>query len=382
MKEFGGARLRQIPRHVLPALVFCAVAWFPCVALCADPAEFEDWRISREVGHFQSVATARFMELVALKPGMTVLDIGTGTGQFAFEFAERLRGTGRVFATDIDNGCINRVTGEARRRRLDNLYPVLVNAKGVDEFYGRHRYDLVTLVHVPIPDRTAYLATMRSYLKDDARLIIVVYKRAAPFSPEDFAGHFPELVRELSLEPAESPFSRGLRESTRQLLMRRDTAAEPGEALRNAVVEDFNRMLSDVQFGLNFIDGRVIRDDVAFTPAEKSFADYLLVFLIEEGVFYKRAGETSNPLRVSTPSGKETRVAQRFNKLLFLQRFRRQLDKDRLFKPGLTPRIRDEFERAGYRLENDHRDIMPFEDVLVFRPDRETRSERVPERRN
>lgn len=77
---------------------------------------------------------------------------------------------------------------------------------------------------------------------------------------------------------------------------------------------------------------------------------------------------------------KEIRVAERFNKLLFLQRFRKYLHGDRLFAPGLTPKIREDFETAGYRLEKAHEAVMPFEDVLVFRADKKA-SGRQGERR-
>lgn len=366
MRKIREMRLRQIGKHVLPALVICAAASFPCVGLCADAAGVKDWRISREADHFRSVATEAFMEALSIRPGMTILDIGTGTGWFAFAFAERTGRTGRVFATDIDNDCIDFVKREANRRGLDNLFPVLVKQKGVDEFYGRQKYDLITVIHVPIPDATSFFARMRDYLAQDGRLVVVLYQSASPFSERDFAGHFQDLIRELSSEPADSPFSRRLGESTRQL-MRRNVGVEPDETLRKAVVADFNRMLSDVRFGLDFIDGSATRTDLAFTPAERDFADYLLVFLMEEGVF-DRGGRTAN--------ARESRIVERFNKLLFLQRFRKHLDKGRLFTPGLTPKTREGFEKAGYRLEKEHRDIMPFEDVLVFRPDRAIRAER------
>ena len=359
-------RAQQILRQILPALVFCAVASFRCAGMCAEAGETEDWRISREANHFRSVATERFMEVLSIRPGMTILDIGTGTGWFAFAFAERTGRTGRVFATDVDNGCITFVKKEANRRGLENLFPVLVSREGVDPFYGRQRYDLITVIHVPLPNAAVYFAAMRDYLTEDGRLVVVLYRSASPFSEEDFAGRFPDLIRELSMEPPDSPFSRRLAESTRRL-MRTNSGAEPDGALRKAIVDDFNRMLADPRFGLDFTDGSAIRREVAFTPPERDFADYLLVILKEEGVFDDGAGKANSKL---------TRIAERFNKLLFLQRFRKFLDGETQFTPGLTPKMRDTFERAGYRLEKEHLDVMPFEDILVLRPGRKTGTER------
>jgi cyclopropane fatty-acyl-phospholipid synthase-like methyltransferase len=143
--------LRQ-GKCLLPALLlFSADALlFPGLPESAEGPDKA--RISNAAGHLQILATDKFLELLTIRPGMTILDIGTRTGQFAYFFAERLAGTGKVYATDIDEGCIRYVEEEAKRRGLDNLFPVLVKPEGVDEFYGRHRYDLIAFFHVRIPD--------------------------------------------------------------------------------------------------------------------------------------------------------------------------------------------------------------------------------------
>ncbi len=355
LRDAGWGRLS---RRLAAACVACAALLLLCAVIRAAD-NFKDFRISREADHFRSVATEKFMDVLAVRPGMTILDIGTGTGQFAMAFAERTGRTGRVFATDIDNACLAALAKEAGRRGLDNLFPVLVDQRGVDEFYGRQTYDLITAIHVPIPGVTAFFGKMRGYLAKDGRLIVVLYRTALPFSERDFAGRFRGLAGELAAEPADSPFSRRLGESTRQLL-RTNAGAEPEDALRRAIVDYFNGMLFDTGFGAEFIEGTGTGKTLAFTPAERAFADYLLVILMEEGVFLK-----SRP--AATP--KERRIAERFNKLLLLQRFRKYLHADGLFAPGLTPKIRADFERAGYRLDKEHQGVMPFEDILVFRPD-------------
>ncbi len=348
------ARMRK---HLLPAVVLGAVCSLAWTGHSADAENVDDVRISREADHARSLITDRFMELLAVRPGMTVLDIGTGTGHFAYAFAERLKGTGRVFATDIDNACIDFVKREAGRRGLKNLYPVLVTPEGVDAFYGRHEYDLITLINVPIPDKAAYFGKMREYLAKDGRLVFVLYKNTTPFSERDFEGRFPGLIRTLASEPAGSPFLAGLRKSTRRSIAEY-SGGEPDEPLRKALIEDFRLMEDDTRFGRDFVDGPVIRDEAAFTPEERDFAEYLFLLLREKGVL----NSEQRP-----KSGKEIRVAQRFNKLLFLRKFREYLHEDRLFAPGMKPETKAEFEEAGLRLEKEHHDVLRFEDVLVFR---------------
>jgi hypothetical protein len=133
--------------------------------------------------------------------------------------------------------------------------------------------------------------------------------------------------------------------------------------LREAVIEDFNRMLQDTNFSLDFIVGPDLKEGLDFTPEERDFADAQLELFTEEGVFDR------DPRVISA---KETRVVARFNKLLFLQRFRKYLPADGLFVPGLSPRY---MEEAGFRLVKEDHALLPFEDIDVFEVNKGTGSD-------
>jgi len=316
-------------------------------------------RIEKDINGLKLTVTDKVMELLAIKPGMTILDIGTGTGQFAYEFARRLKGTGKVFVTDIDTSCINYVKEEAGKRGLANLYPVLVRKEGVDEFYAGNKYDLITLIHVSIVHKPNidYFRELRGFLARDGRLILIFHKTSPPFSLSDFTGDFKGLIRELLLEPADSPFYKNLRESTKKLL-RQSSNDEPDEGLKSAIIEDFNEILSDNRFGLNFVNEMVFKKEVTFYPKERYFADSLLLSMIYKNNF--------NRNKKSLHSEERKDVA-RLNKLLIIQKFRQYLHSDRMFTSPQVTKIRDVFEKAGYELLKEHTDVIPFEDIMVFR---------------
>ncbi len=316
------------------------------------------WRIERDIRRFKFVATGNVMELLAIRPGMTILDIGAGTGQFAYEFSRRLNGTGTVYATDTNAFCVDYMRREAAKRGLRNLQPVLVAKDGVDAFYGRNRYDLVTVFHVLMPygDRYDYFRELRGFLAENGRLALIMEKDPVPFSPADFTGDVRDLIRELSLEPADSPFYTGLRDSTRGLI-RDNAGGKPREELRSAIADDFNRMMADTRLGARFLDGSVFRTDVRFMPDERIFAEWLLLSFVDRNVF----GSESRTLNAAGAK----KVAQ-INKMLIVQRFRKFLRPDGLFRSALTPAIRAVFEKAGFRLERDYADVIPFEDLIVF----------------
>ena len=54
------------------------------------------------------------------------------------------------------------------------------------------------------------------------------------------------------------------------------------------------------------------------------------------------------------------------NKILVVQRYREYLLKDGLFPSGFTPDVRRAFAEAGYRVDAEYGDLIPFEDMIVF----------------
>jgi ubiquinone/menaquinone biosynthesis C-methylase UbiE len=321
-------------------------------------SRLEPWRIERDIQRFKTVATDNVMKLLELRTGMTILDIGAGTGQFAYEFARRLDGTGKVYATDTNGQCIDFIRKEAGRRGLENLHPVLVRKDGIDGFYGKQKYDLITVFHISMTfeDQVDYFRELRGSLAEGGRLILILYKIATPFSSGDFTGDFPGLIRELSLEPAGSPFYNILKDSTRKRIGEL-REAEPSEELRNTIAGEFNGMLSDTRFAAQFSKGSVFRKDVNFSPEERGYAGWLLPP-------YKYSG----PLRkdINIQNALSARTFATINKLLILQRYRKYLKRDGLFVSGFTSSIKAAFEKAGYRVEQVYSDIIPFEDMIVF----------------
>jgi ubiquinone/menaquinone biosynthesis C-methylase UbiE len=58
---------------------------------------------------------------LALRPGLTVADVGCGHGYFTFRLAPALGETGHVFALDIDRDAIAEVAARAKREHRDNV---------------------------------------------------------------------------------------------------------------------------------------------------------------------------------------------------------------------------------------------------------------------
>lgn len=243
-----------------------------------------------------------------ITPGITVLDIGAGPGYASFVFAEKLGGSGKVYATDIRKEFVEYIAEEAKRRGLTNLYSRVVSGQGLDPFYGEHRYDIVFLANVyhVIQNPVEYFAKLRDLLNPGGRLVFVLYNQAPLFSADDFASV--DGIRGILSEGDNGdPFIQRLSEGTRQLLSEKGNTAE----LVSALVEEFNRMLTDPNLYQGFYDGSYFRKEM-FTASDRQLANWLLMMLKENGSL-QRAPEQLD--------AKELRTVIMLNRLFFQSRF-------------------------------------------------------------
>jgi ubiquinone/menaquinone biosynthesis C-methylase UbiE len=64
---------------------------------------------------------ARLADLLGLRPGSSVADVGAGDGAFALAFAERVGPSGRVYATELGGEQLEALRGTARDAGLANV---------------------------------------------------------------------------------------------------------------------------------------------------------------------------------------------------------------------------------------------------------------------
>src|SRR5436305_920487 len=65
------------------------------------------------------------LDALALAPGQTVCDIGTGPGYFALRAARRVGAQGRVFAVDVEPRILDALRAHLEKAGLRNVTPVL-----------------------------------------------------------------------------------------------------------------------------------------------------------------------------------------------------------------------------------------------------------------
>ena len=93
-----------------------AVAVAACAQIIAQQTGLTDAQIESA-----GVEVPRLVELLELKPGMAVADVGAGFGAWTMRFAREVGPTGRVYATDLGAAQLAALRDVSRRERLDNV---------------------------------------------------------------------------------------------------------------------------------------------------------------------------------------------------------------------------------------------------------------------
>ena len=118
------------------------------------------------------------------KPGMTVADIGAGTGLFTMLFANAVKPGGSVVAVDISPAFVEYIQETAKKRRMRNVTAVLGN--GSDVGLPEASMDLAYLSdvyhHFEHPEET--LASIRKALKPGGRMVVIDYERIPGKTPK------------------------------------------------------------------------------------------------------------------------------------------------------------------------------------------------------
>ena len=140
-----------------------------------------DWleRSEREMEEHPDQA----LDLLALKPGMVVADVGAGTGYMTLRMAKRVGPTGKVYADDVQPEMLRRLRQNAAREKLSNIEMIL--GTETDPKLPAGKLDLILLVDVyhEFSQPQRMLRKMRESLKPDGRLVLLEYRKEDPGIP-------------------------------------------------------------------------------------------------------------------------------------------------------------------------------------------------------
>src|SRR3984893_944399 len=123
------------------------------------------------------------LDALVLKPGMTVADIGAGTGYMSLRMAKRVGPNGKVYANDLQPEMLRLLRENAAEAKLTNVETVL--GAESDPKLPKGQMDLVLLVDVyhEFSQPQQMLRKIREALKPDGRLVLLEYRKEDPKIP-------------------------------------------------------------------------------------------------------------------------------------------------------------------------------------------------------
>ena len=130
------------------------------------------------------------MDKAAIRPGMTIADIGAGEGYYTIRLAARVGKDGRVLAEDIVPAVRDTLADRVARERLDTVSVKL--GEPSDPKLPAASFDRVLMVHMyhEIEQPYAFLWNLRPALKPDGLVVVVDADR-----PTQLHGTPPALLR-------------------------------------------------------------------------------------------------------------------------------------------------------------------------------------------
>src|SRR5262245_6353828 len=123
------------------------------------------------------------LRLLRIKKGATVADIGAGSGYITIRMARIVGATGKVYASDIQDGMLTLLQQNVAKARVENVVPVLGTID--DPKLPPASLDLAIMVDVyhEFSQPQKMLQRIRESLKPDGRLVLLEYRAEDPNIP-------------------------------------------------------------------------------------------------------------------------------------------------------------------------------------------------------
>jgi ubiquinone/menaquinone biosynthesis C-methylase UbiE len=125
----------------------------------------------------------RALELIGVRAGMVVADVGAGTGYMTIRLAKLVGPGGRVYATDIQPAMLRSIRDKVQNEHLENV--TVVQGSDVDAHLPEGTVDLAVLVDVyhELERPREILGSLRRSLKPDGELVLIEYRKEDPGLP-------------------------------------------------------------------------------------------------------------------------------------------------------------------------------------------------------
>ncbi len=128
-------------------------------------------------------APSKAVELLALKPGAVVADVGAGSGYISEKLSRAVGPAGRVYAVDIQPEMIALIEARVKADSLTNVTTVLGDPDDPKLPDGAVDLELMVDVYHELQHPQVVLRHLRRALRPDGRLVLLEYRKEDPTVP-------------------------------------------------------------------------------------------------------------------------------------------------------------------------------------------------------
>jgi ubiquinone/menaquinone biosynthesis C-methylase UbiE len=123
------------------------------------------------------------VQLLKLQPGMTVADVGAGSGYYTELLSRAVGPQGKVYATEIQSGMVDLLRQRVARRKLSNVEVILSTTR--DPKLPQESIDMAIMVDVyhELAFPQEVLRNLKNSLKSDGRLVLLEFRGEDPSVP-------------------------------------------------------------------------------------------------------------------------------------------------------------------------------------------------------
>jgi predicted methyltransferase len=124
------------------------------------------------------------LALAAVRPGMTVADVGAGTGLFSMMLSDAVGAAGQVYAEEVEERFSRFVAERALRANRTNVVSVIGTEWGIGLPHASIDLAFLCDVYHHFDHSAQMLASIRSALRPAGQLFLVDFRREPGASPE------------------------------------------------------------------------------------------------------------------------------------------------------------------------------------------------------
>jgi SAM-dependent methyltransferase len=131
--------------------------------------QIEDW----EKGLNQRQPPIKIMDAIGLQPGMTIGEVGAGTGRMTMWLADRVGVSGKVYANDIERSALDHLKKRCKRDGFKNVE--IIQGQMANPRFPAGTLDIAFMINVyhHLADPVLLIRNIHPSLKPDGVLAIV-----------------------------------------------------------------------------------------------------------------------------------------------------------------------------------------------------------------